>query len=303
MRKGKIYAFAGRKRAGKTFLATHLVDKHGFHKLSMADNLKCLCANLLQCSVDELNSMKDDGTTFSITADERWISIISDDTDIPIHTLNGELLGMEFNSVRQILQVMGTDIIRKYKPTWHVDKTMDTLDTWVSWGWDVVVDDVRFIDEMKALKERGADVFFIVRTYFSDISNHESETSLRWQDFDDDHVLLNTLPKKHFVECFDSVLSDAQEPAYMKNTLTWKRWMKYNSSFGMERDELTDVVLKVIKNDSRFLEKGIITVHGKELCDRLNASFDKPYDIYHTVGDDFMCICNPLINENLKRWL
>ena len=77
-KKCRIIAFAGRKRSGKGMLAQGI--KNNFKNaviLSFADNLKQLCAELLNTSSDNLNKMKNDGTTFSEKVYGRWVSIIS----------------------------------------------------------------------------------------------------------------------------------------------------------------------------------------------------------------------------------
>ena len=58
-----IIGFAGRKRSGKSTLAKS-IDKtiENSYVISIADNLKFLCADLLCIGIDELNGMMDDGT-------------------------------------------------------------------------------------------------------------------------------------------------------------------------------------------------------------------------------------------------
>ena len=42
----------------------------------------------------------------------------------------------------------------------------------------------RFPNEVKMINELGGDCWFIVRPKMDNVSNHESETALKWQDFD-----------------------------------------------------------------------------------------------------------------------
>jgi hypothetical protein len=45
---------------------------------------------------------------------------------------------------------------------------------------DYVIDDVRFPNEKKMIEELGGECWFIVRPTLDNISNHESETSITW---------------------------------------------------------------------------------------------------------------------------
>ena len=143
----KIIAFAGRKRSGKGMLAQGI--KNNFKNaviLSFADNLKLLCAELLNTSSDKLNKMKDNGTTFSEKVDDRWVSIISETTGINDEIIRDELGGYTFKTVREMLQVLGTNLIRRHAINWHVDKMIERINE-IGEDEIIVIDDVRVNNE------------------------------------------------------------------------------------------------------------------------------------------------------------
>lgn len=86
---------------------------------------------------------------------------------------------------RQLLQYVGTDVVRKRKPDFWVDFVADILELFDD-AWDyVIICDTRFPNEVSALKDRGLDVIHlrIDRINFDngltkEQKNHPSETAL-----------------------------------------------------------------------------------------------------------------------------
>lgn len=196
-----IIGFAGRKRSGKGVLANLLKDEFNAKILTVADYLKYLCCDLLNVGYDNLNLMKDDGTTFSKYPDSRWYKIINIKTGISVNNIQSTIGGLEITSVRQMLQIIGTDLIRRYVPDWHVMRLMEDIDSYPS-DKLIAIDDVRFPNEAQAIRNAGGKVFYIIRPDNIDISNHISETSLRWQDFDVENVLINNVGLEEYKSQF-----------------------------------------------------------------------------------------------------
>ena len=171
-----ILGFCGRMRAGKSELAS-ICEKYGYKKLYFALPLKQLCADILDISIDELNRAKNEGIPIQITVNEDICKILSEETDIPLETTMELCNGKYIETVRDMLQFIGTDYIRKYNKDWHVNKIKGMIDE----NNDYVIDDVRFPNEKKMIEELGGDVWFVTRTTLDNISNHESETSITWQ--------------------------------------------------------------------------------------------------------------------------
>lgn len=193
MLKHRIIGFAGRAFSGKTEFANSVNKEFGGVRLSFAKYLKQLCCDLVGCSsIEELNSFKKLGESKVFVIEKHWLPMISEQTGISTDIVSRELNGItEFMGVRNLLQFIGTDLIRKYKPTWHIDKLKEEVK---SLGENIVItiDDVRFENELEAIRELGGRVIYVLRPstlYMT--SNHISETSLNYTMFDRGDVIIN----------------------------------------------------------------------------------------------------------------
>ena len=172
-----VLGLAGRMRSGKTELAK-VCENYGYEKLYFALPLKRLCAELLDTSIDELNRLKADREEIGVMIGEDLCRIISEETDIPLDIVKRTCEGVVIKDVRHMLQFIGTDLIRKYNTNWHVDRIREMIDK----NKNYVIDDVRFPNEKALIEELGGDCWFVIRTTLDNISNHESETSITWND-------------------------------------------------------------------------------------------------------------------------
>ena len=172
-----VLGLAGRMRSGKTELAK-VCENYGYEKLYFALPLKRLCAELLDISIDELNRLKADREEIGVMIGEDLCRIISEETDIPLDIVKRTCEGVVIKDVRHMLQFIGTDLIRKYNTNWHVDRIREMIDR----NKNYVIDDVRFPNEKALIEELGGDCWFVIRTTLDNISNHESETSITWND-------------------------------------------------------------------------------------------------------------------------
>jgi len=170
-----IIGIAGRCRSGKTELAK-ICQEMGYRKLYFALPLKQLCADILDISIEGLNKAKDENTNIALYLGDDICTILSEETDIPLEQVKETCHGKILNTVREMLQFIGTDLIRKYNSNWHVDRMRQMIDI----NYDYVIDDVRFPNEKKLIEDLGGDCWFISRTTLDNISNHESETSITW---------------------------------------------------------------------------------------------------------------------------
>lgn len=173
---GKIISFSGRIGAGKSVLAK-ICEENGFEKLYFAMPLKKLVADLIHVNIDEINGLKNVDKEYSFNKLDYLF--ISKETHIPFNIVEEEMSKVEFRTVRQLLQFIGTDLIRKYNVNWHVNKIRGLIDKEKNY----VFDDVRFANELNLIRELGGDAWFVVRPKIDNVSNHESETTLTWKDF------------------------------------------------------------------------------------------------------------------------
>lgn len=109
-------------------------------------------------------------------------------TGIPAYKFNSQdfkksNLGVEwgFMSVREFLQRLGTDAIRKglHESTWVNALWSDfgPTDKWI-------ITDVRFPDEAQAVKDRGGLMYRVTRSNVGAVNNHSSELALDHWKFD-----------------------------------------------------------------------------------------------------------------------
>lgn len=312
----RIIAFAGRKRAGKDMLANGVVkkcEKGTAVVVTIADNIKFLCCELLNVSYRTLNRMKDDGTTFEKKPDGRWFSVINRETGIPQSVICDEIGDMVFTTVREMLQVIGTDLIRKYVPNWHVDKTVERIKSYDE-NMIVVVDDVRFINEKCAIEKLGGDVFFVVRPNCWDVSNHVSETSLHYSDFKTDKVIINDLQKETMIDEFNSLYfgeDDSRKCERSDILLSSNPWysehvmdiVTNNDDFNFKRGTIIRSVLAQNMNRKQFLEKGIITFESTDQESLYLFRRIMMYDTRSGDGCKSYSLYNPLTNEILKNFI
>jgi hypothetical protein len=170
-----IIGFCGRMRSGKTELAK-VCEEFGYKRLYFALPLKQLCADILDISIDGLNEAKNNNTDIGLFLGDDICTILSEETDIPLESVRETCYGKTLNNVREMLQFIGTDLIRKYNTDWHVNRVRQMIDT----NYDYVLDDVRFPNEKKMIEDLGGTCWFVTRSTFDNVSNHESEISITW---------------------------------------------------------------------------------------------------------------------------
>lgn len=196
----RIIAFAGRQRSGKTHLAKLLEKEKGAKIYTIANYLKQLCCDLIGIdSVIKLNELKNSKKELWIEPQyAEWGVKIEKATGIASTQICIDLKKIRIiKDVRELLQIIGTNIIRKYYPNWHIDQLIKEITT--SKDELIVIDDVRFPNEYNAITEIGGKTFFIIRTAnVTDdmISNHQSETALMWFNFPNDKIILNVADTK-----------------------------------------------------------------------------------------------------------
>ena len=184
---GKIIGFCGRCRSGKTELAK-ICEKKGYEKLYFALPLKQLCAEILNITINELNEKKNNNTKINLTIEKDICNTLSIKTNIPLKVTEELCYGKHIDNIRNMLQFIGTDYIRRYNKDWHVMKIKEMIDS----NKNYVFDDVRFPNEKKMIESLGGDCWFLIRTSIENVSNHESETSLTWRDCGNKIIINNS---------------------------------------------------------------------------------------------------------------
>lgn len=144
-----IIGFVGKMGVGKSTAADYLVEKRGFKKVNFKDGL-----------LSELKERLPD--TLSVIANENNLTVDELFTKKPYLPV-----------IRALLQNYGTEVRRWDNPNYWVKKWKETIG---SHPVNIVVDDVRFLNEAQCIVGNGGIIVRIVRDDIQDTGNHQSET-------------------------------------------------------------------------------------------------------------------------------
>lgn len=200
---GSYYGFEldGNKRfLLGNFIVTHntelskINEQYGYKNINFADELKNLVCNCLNITRDELEIKKDvnDGTIYNLNQN---IEYISQETYIDKKIIENILTNKNFISIREILQFIGTDIIRQYNPLWHINKIRNILinnkDNYYTIG------DTRFKNEKSLIDELNGESWYIIRDNLINNDTHISENELSQINFK--NIIYNNKTKNDFI--------------------------------------------------------------------------------------------------------
>lgn len=303
--KRRIIGFAGRKRSGKGLLTEAI---HKFHQkdgrpvvtITIAGALKQLCADLLGMTVEQSLAIKDNGTVLNVVLDDRWVDTIHEATGIDREKVK-EILDKKrmLRDVREVLQFIGTDVIRKYYPNWHIDQAVKKMFTTPE-NAVILVDDVRFPNELEAFEKVGGEVFFIVRPSCLDITNHTSDTSLHWYDFDQNYVLSNRADAETFVDGFitwyEYGVRSYKAFAFQQRECLYAEYG--NKEFGLNPNRDERLVIENILSQNT----NVIGSYGDGTLQFKPETKEDKQLAFLVMGKQER-IVNPLIIENLKIYM
>lgn len=284
---GKIISFSGRCRSGKTELAK-ICERYGYERIYFALPLKRLCADLLDISIDALNKAKAEKYDIGVTIGKDMCKILADETSIPLEAVIETCEGVVIKDVRHMLQFIGTDLIRKYNTNWHVDRIREMIDK----NKNYVIDDVRFPNEKALVEELGGDCWFVTRTTLDNISNHESETSITWNDCWN-KIIVNdsTLPILQFK--WETFMDNYIQSCAIRNK-EFERILEDGSENTITPLSVYDVML-LSKSFFTYTHKDVV----KENIESITMNEDKT--VFITYKDDSIeVVDNALQIEDLK---
>lgn len=173
----EIVCICGRKSSGKSTVAKPFIDA-GYIKISFADSLKEYISKIYDIDIKSFYSEYEKGKIFDVPL--LWT--ITETSKL--NKLSGENIphyrDYRFNNIREAMQIIGTDIIKKYCIDFHINHTLSKLEE----GKKYCIDDCRFLNEKYALEKYNTEFIFIYRPNNFDYSNHISEIELNWSMFD-----------------------------------------------------------------------------------------------------------------------
>ena len=151
-----LIGFSGKKGSGKSFFADYLVNNKLFIKLSFASPLKEITKILFNLSDEDVKD-----------------------------PIKKELINPKFNaSPRELMQWLGTDIMREefnkkfnYSGSIWIDNIKDKVKTLLDNNKDVVIDDVRFQNEVDMIHSLGGIVINLHNDLDNTLNNSTSTHS------------------------------------------------------------------------------------------------------------------------------
>ena len=159
---GKLIGILGRKRSGKDTMGSYMIEKYNYNRYAFADPLKDILKIMFDFSETQLNEDKE-------KVDDRW--------------------GV---SPRTILQKFGTEICRNDLCKYIENIKLEDETLWIKLfrffyeknkDKDIVITDVRFFDEIKAIKSYGGKIVKINRNNLEN-DTHSSESDIDNYNFD-----------------------------------------------------------------------------------------------------------------------
>jgi len=152
-----LIGLSGKSGSGKSTAAAYLVARHNFVEVAFADRLKQVAAMMFNFN---------------------WRQLYGDQQD--------EVDQVLWRTPRECLQRLG-DLGRELWPEIWVAHTVKQVSKWLERGHAVVVSDVRFLNEAKALKQMGGVLVRLVRPGSPNpagLPEHASELELDdWTDY------------------------------------------------------------------------------------------------------------------------
>ena len=151
-----LIGFSGKKGSGKSYFADYLVNNKLFIKLSFASPLKEITKILFNLSDEDVKD-----------------------------PIKKELINPKFNaSPRELMQWLGTDIMREefnkkfnYSGSIWIDSVKDKIKTLLDNNKDVVIDDVRFQNEVDMIHSLGGIIINLRNNLDNTLTNSTSTHS------------------------------------------------------------------------------------------------------------------------------
>ena len=291
-----IIGVCGRKESGKSVIGS-VCRQYGYHVIRFAEPLKRLISQLIDVERENLDALKTEVKNYTFNEDK--IKFLSDSTNIPLEFVREKIEGKTFPTVRDLLQVIGTDLIRAYNTNWHADKVREYLTSEENKDKNFVIDDVRFPNEREVIESLGGECWFIVRTRVDNVSNHASEISLRWQDFE--NIIVNDKSEEYLRFMWETFM----DRGYNNSLALRKKTMAHISSdvpyylMNFDKDDTFSYL------NSLMISKYLLS-YSAEFKDDFNGtilSAENGKVIIRTNYGEVKDITNPLDIEDLKIFL
>jgi hypothetical protein len=187
-----------------------------------------------------------------------------------------------------MLQFIGTDLIRKYNTDWHVNRIREMIDR----NKNYVIDDVRFKNEKALVEELGGDCWFVIRTTLENISNHESETSITWNDCWN-KIIINDSTLSNLLFKWETFIDNYTQSCAIRDK-EFNRILENGSQDTITPLSVCDMLLL-----SKHMFSYVPKIINKDDVKKISMNEDQ--SVFITYNDDSMeLVDNPLNIEDLK---
>lgn len=260
-----IISLSGRKSSGKTTLANECV-KRNYILINFGDQLKYLVCKMLNISYEFLDNNKEKSIKEPLNL-KNYKEFLEFELGFKTELY---LLDKNIKTYRELLQYLGTEIIRSNKPNWHIERVDEYLKNNDLLNKNIVFADTRFINELNYIKSLNNNTCWYILSpcNFKNISNHVSETELNWRNFT--NVLVNTNDKttidnwNKYLDTFDREYLKINyniPEIYFDNKVSENissKFLVYNGNFYIEKTSNTSLFLQNIKDKKEYNNHYII---------------------------------------------
>ena len=291
---GKLIGLAGRKESGKSELAS-ICNKYGYETLSFATPLKTLIANLLGITIADVNKLKNANNTYVLQSMD--LIFLSKETDIPIEIIKEKCGDKSFKNTRELMQFIGTDLIREYCSDWHINKVREIIET--NGDKNFVIDDVRFPNERELIESLGGTLWFVVRPKLDNVSNHISETALKWQEFD--NIIVNNKSLEYLKYNWDLFFEhDYNKSLESRLSILYKLYGDTENIHNFTKSTNDFTILNAL-----FISKYEFSYNARYRNNEHVKKVEQIEDFVNVYLDDdtIEIVSNPLIIEDLKIYV
>ena len=268
-----IISLSGRKGSGKTTLASVCVDK-GYTLLNFGDELKNLLCRMMNITSDYLSEHKEDVLNIDLMDYKDFLK-----KEINLDESQVYLLNKKIKSYRELLQYIGTEIIRTIEPDWHIKRIDHYIKSKDLQDKNLVFADTRFRNELEYIKSLNGICWYILSPYNTrGISNHVSETELTWRHF------TNVLANKNNISTI----------------INWGRYVKDFNKNHLKMDyKLPPTVFPTVDEDikrSMIIYNGVLYIRVNEKTNRFIENLECVLDD----NSNYYIVKNPYIIESVK---
>ena len=281
-----IVGLAGRMGSGKSTLSNELLKK-GFKKVAFADYLKKSLSETYEIDLYRMYNpvKKSELLENDILWNENYANKLFNICNI--NDFNIKIENKKFSTLRELMQYVGSDVLRVYDKDFHVKKTIEQL----SDNENYVFDDFRFPNELEALQKKGTKCYFILRPENNVISNHISETSLNWSNFDN-HIINDDSIQK-FIDNFINYEYKSNKDKY--NIFSFLYPDKDSAYFA----GLLSAIGTIKKEDKPKIH---LKCTNENIIKQFASFVNATDNVYKEKEDFILSFYSPYIIENLKFW-